>query len=373
MIQLGSMGSINLEYYHKEKPDYAVYMSSALFTPTLVFLFLCIVALIISPWASDILMIPSDWVFIIPVVAYAKVFFEITLKFFRNREQPGNYVILAVSRVVVELLLSLYLVIQLTMSWEGRLLGIIITSILAAVVCFYVLYNTGYFRFRLKKSYVRAALLFGIPLVPYAISKYVVTYSDRIFIANMVADGTAAVGIYSVGYTFGKLLSMVNQGFVIAFTPFIYKSLKEITPRKEDRIVRYSYGFIGFLFVVLLGLTAITPFIFDNVIDDAFASGAQYVFWVGLGYVFFAAYLIFSNFVFYYKRTKLLAYLAAVNIAINIVLNYFFIMEFGAIGAAYATAISYFCVLVMIYFIVERIHPLPWFKFGRVFRRKSKG
>jgi len=47
-------------------------------------------------------------------------------------------------------------------------------------------------------------------------------------------------------------------------------------------------------------------------------------------------------------------------VVLNLSLNYFLIKYYGVIGAAYATAISFFVEFVLIHFISERIYPLPW-------------
>ena len=96
--------------------------------------------------------------------------------------------------------------------------------------------------------------------------------------------------------------------------------------------------------------------------DSRYINGARYVFWVSLGYLFWGIYMIFSAYIYYYKETRYLIWLALVNIITNIAFNYFFIREYGGLGAAYATALSFLINLILLLFKVFRL--VPWFRFN---------
>jgi O-antigen/teichoic acid export membrane protein len=88
------------------------------------------------------------------------------------------------------------------------------------------------------------------------------------------------------------------------------------------------------------------------------------VFWTALSYFFWGIYIIFSNIVLHAKRTGFLAWVSIINIMLNLALNYFLIMRYGAIGAAYATCFSFLAVTVIIVYKSNRLYPLPWFTFS---------
>jgi FkbM family methyltransferase len=113
-------------------------------------------------------------------------------------------------------------------------------------------------------------------------------------------------------------------------------------------IIRFNYTAIIGLFICLIILTLGTPLFFQWFVSKEYASATIYVFWVGLGYFFWAIYLLYTGIIFYYKKTNFLGLLALVNILLSIVLNYFLIKSFGALGAAYASCISYFVVAFVV-------------------------
>ena len=175
------------------------------------------------------------------------------------------------------------------------------------------------------------------------------------------------MGIYSVGYQVGMIILIVNTAFVNFFTPFLYERLNRNTENDRIEIVRLSYYYVIGLFILLLVLTLLTPSFFAHFISDRFARGTQYVFWVGLSYFFWGVYLIFAGYIFYLKKSKILARLSIMNVVMNIGFNFLFIKRFGAIGAAYATCLSFFIVSVIVTLISQKLYPMPWGRWREIF------
>ena len=106
----------------------------------------------------------------------------------------------------------------------------------------------------------------------------------------------------------------------------------------------------------------LAPYFFKLLIDEKFHKGIVYVFWVGLAYVFWGLYMMFSTVIFFKEKTKFLGWLSLLNVLLNAALNYFLIKMHGAIGAAYATTISFFVVLIITAFYSHKLYPMPWLK-----------
>ena len=71
-------------------------------------------------------------------------------------------------------------------------------------------------------------------------------------------------------------------------------------------------------------------------------------------------------FLFYTEQTKIIGLGTIVTAAINIILNYFFISNFGAIGAAYATTISFLIQYIAIWYFSNKYYKMPWFNFKKI-------
>ena len=66
------------------------------------------------------------------------------------------------------------------------------------------------------------------------------------------------------------------------------------------------------------------------------------------------------NYIFYVKKTYILAWVTFFSAGINIVLNYFFIKANGAIGASQATTITFFVQFVMVWILSSKVYKMPW-------------
>ena len=273
--------------------------------------------------------------------------------------------VITLGRIFIEIPLTIVLVVYVGMNWTGRIDAWMVTVIFFSLLSIYFYKKWKLITFNVSKNYIRQSILFGAPLILHELGKFVINQSDRIFLAKMVS--VKEMGIYSVGYQVGMIILIVNTAFVNFFTPFLYERLNRNTENDRIEIVRLSYYYVIGLFILLLVLTLLTPSFFAHFISDRFARGTQYVFWVGLSYFFWGVYLIFAGYIFYLKKSKILARLSIMNVVMNIGFNFLFIKRFGAIGAAYATCLSFFIVSVIVTLISQKLYPMPWGRWREIF------
>jgi O-antigen/teichoic acid export membrane protein len=171
-------------------------------------------------------------------------------------------------------------------------------------------------------------------------------------------------GIYNIGYQVGMIMLLLVNAMGNFMQPFLFERLASLTESAKRQIVKTSYVIIGTLLIILVVITVATPTFFTWLVDESYAKGTRYVFWVGLSYFFWGVYIIFAGYIFYSGKTGILGVLAIVNVVLNILLNYFLIKAFGPMGAAYATCISFFVVSVIIVWKANRLYPLPWLRFN---------
>lgn len=66
------------------------------------------------------------------------------------------------------------------------------------------------------------------------------------------------------------------------------------------------------------------------------------------------------NYIFYGKKTYILAWVTFTSAGINIALNYFFIKANGAIGAAQTTTITFFIKFILVWILSSKAYKMPW-------------
>ncbi len=310
------------------------------------------------------------WGFVIVLITISTIYTEQLFSFLVIEKKASLYVAYTLLKVVIEISLTILFVIYKKWNWEGRMYSWLITSILFMIVGFFYFYKKGYLRGTLRLPFIKEGLLFGLPLILHTIGKFVINQSDRLFIAKMISIDEA--GIYNIGYTVGMLILIIINAFFNFYTPFLLERLVDLTDEKKIQIVRMNYLYSLGIIIILVVITFITPYFFRFLIDPHYTSGIKYVFWVGLGYVFWGGYMLFTNYIFFFNKTKILGWLAVINVITNLLFNYFFIKWVGAIGAAYATALSFFLVFLIIAYHVNRLVSLPWFDFKKIFYKQNQ-
>ena len=361
-ISLGSPSLISIDFFKRKQLEFSKLFSSVARFIGLNFLFILLLTFLLKDKLESVLDLPSKWISIIPLVAFLTIIIERYTSLLINQKKSFLYGGVSVLRVGFEVSLTLLFIVGIGMNWEGRVFSWIITLFLMSIISIYYFQKEGWLiKNSFDKTLVKQALIYGLPLVPHILGKFVINQSDAIFIAKMVS--IEDVGIYRIGYQFGLIVSILCGIFLNIYSPFLYERLSKINYKKKIEIVRISYVFIFALIALTLVITFSTNTIFKYLIDEQYSSGAQYVFWISISYLFWGGYLVFAGYIFHLKKTMILTYLAVVNVVLNLVLNYFLITKYGAIGAAYATAASFFVVFILCAFISNKLYPMPWLFF----------
>lgn len=358
LIGLGGKGAVSVRYFQLEAEDFRTYFSSALAGPLSLFVILLVVIWVMKSTLSAWLGLPAFWLPVLVLAGLFQVLNELCLTWFRVTGAASRFAWFSIALTAVNMALSLGLVIALRMGWEGRAAGIAMSYGMFFLVSLFALYRARLLTFRLRPDFIKAALIFGIPLVPHLIGSFTIEFSDKIFIEKM--RGAAELGLYDVGYKVGTSIQFLVTAFFLSFGPWQFETLENLTPYKRTKMLRLSYFFIVGLGLAVILLSVLAPWAFRLIIDDNFYHAHRFVFWVAASYFFYGTYSVFANYIHYSGKTWYFSILALFNIGINLILNYFLILRYGAMGAAYATLISYFILFLLTAMIAHRLNPMPW-------------
>ena len=224
-VNLNIHGAVAVNFFKIEKRELEVYIGNVAFILFISFLLtFCIIFAVKEPLAH-LIKFPENWLPIIVVIALSQSVITLTLTLWQVEQKPLPYGIFQISQTIFNVTLSLIFVVALNWTWQGRLLGIVIASIIFGFASVVIIYKRKYIKFSFNKAYIKDALLFGIPLIPHALSAWMMTSIDRVFINSMV--NVAATGIYTVGYQVGMIIGLLATSFNRAWVPFLFEKLKE--------------------------------------------------------------------------------------------------------------------------------------------------
>lgn len=305
--------------------------------------------------------IPQKWLYVLPVIAFMNMVNNFNLTILRNRKRAAEYGAFEISRTVVDLSLTILLIVVYAYGWEGRATGILVGSLVISVISVFRIWQNGYFLFEIDTSQIKEILMISLPLIPHAIGGVIITLGDRIFINQMVS--TSAVGIYTVGYQFGMIMTLVVMAFNKTWSPWMYELLAEEKEKNKVTIVKATYLISGGFIALALIVTGISYYLLPFMTAEEYHGGSVYVIWIAMGYAFNGMYTLVFPYGVHVGKTSYLGITTFSAAIINLVANYYLISMNGPLGAAQATLISYFIMFIGVWWYSNRLYSMPWFNF----------
>jgi len=343
------------------KPDVIInnYVTTCL---RVVFVSFLIFTLLFSSLANVIAeytAIPTSIIYCLSIYALLDNFVEILLAIWRMEDHPYRYGAVRIVRTLVEISLSLTLVIGYQYNWFGRFIGVYASGIIIAIVAIFILYKKKLLSGKFETKYKTHFLKFGIPLIPHTISGVLILYSDKIIITKMI--GIEENGLYSVAFTIGMAISLLQNSFNQAWVPWLFKKLALNSSAEDRKLVKITYLYMLVMIGFVLLLWLVTPILYQF-IDEDFSEGIGVVAIIGLGFAFNGMYKMMVNYLFYAEKTKIISSITIVLAILNIVLSVLLIPKYGIMGPAYASAVTFFMQFLITWYFSNKYHPMPWFK-----------
>ncbi len=347
-ILLNIEAGVGVEYFNLKKPDLAQYLSNGLLISFVSFCIISLLFLFLGGWISELLGAPQSLVLLLPIFVLLRLVPTLVLVIFQAQQKSVSYLFFSLFQTIFDFALSALFIMVLSRGYIGRLEGIYLSFFITTLMGLIVLYKIGYYNFDISKKVISKILRFGTPLIPHAIGGTIIAMSDRYFIA--IFEGNAEVGYYTVAYQIGALMLLFSRSVNQAWSPMLYSLLTKKDYASVEK-------FTGILFVVFLvvgaGIYLLQDFIFGLFVAPSFLPAKQYITLLLLGFVFQSLYFLFTNFIFYSKRTGVLATITFSGAVLNLVLNFILIKRMGVIGVAYSTAITWFLFMIATFTVTK--------------------
>lgn len=363
LVVLSIVGSISRFYFEEEVklPIFIKTVFSSTVKYGVCFIALNILVTLLLFFSFDLkLDFPPYLLILSALFVFFSQLGEILLTLWRVSYKTSKYGVFRVSKTALDLGLSILLIVYFDFGWEGKVAPSIGVGAIYGIAAIIILSRTGFLgkSLRYNKGYNKMALAYSIPLIFHSVGGYIIAVSDRFFV--LAIEGAEETGIYAVAYQIGMVMGLVQNSFNQAWVPYFYESLNKGTIRVKKRIVKITYFYFAGLILMVFIFSGATPLFYEYFIGDGFKSGMTIVFWVLLGYTFNGMYKMVVNYLFYLKKTKIVAQTTILVAAINLLLNYFLITANGIIGAAQATAISFLLLFIIILIKVLSMYKMPW-------------
>lgn len=302
--------------------------------------------------------IPVVWVSLIPFIALINFIPQLVSVVFRVSDKPHYFAIYEVAQALIQIVSSFILIAFFGFHWEGRLFSILLSGSLATGFGFFLL--RSYIKIQLPQSSdIKETAKFGLGLIPHSVLGQTIRLGDRLFIVHFIS--LSAAGEYAVGAQISSILLVLLSAFNQAWTPYLFSKLADSDDYTRRQLVNQSYKIVAlFIIVLLIFNLAISP-IFCYLVSPEFSGAQRFVPISSVAYFFTGCYLLFTDYIFFVKKTHLFSIVTTLNCGLNLTMNYFFIKRFGAVGVSYAFAISSGIMMLVTWILSNQVYPMPWF------------
>lgn len=333
---LQTQSTISISKNEFKEEEQLKYQSSILSLSLLSFVILSVVlTLLINPLSNFMNM--SKAMFIVMLFHSFGLFCVnfINMKF-TYEFKAGMNLILSVTASLSNVLISLFFIYTLPydINYWGRIIGLAGTYItLGFIICAFMF-------FRGKETYNykfwKYCLPISIPVIFHSLSGLILNQSDRVMLQSMSTN--SYVGIYSLAYAFGSILSTIWNSLNNSWAPFYYDFTRK---NMNDAVIKHARHYIELYTVLCIGFILLTPEVYHIFAAKEYWEGTRLITVFAIGFYMIFMYSFPVNYEFFNKRSDLIAIGSTIVAVINIGLNVILIHKFNIMGAAIATALSY--------------------------------
>lgn len=261
-------------------------------------------------------------------------------------------------RSLANVSLSLGIVIFITTTGEGRILGYGIAALGGGAVAILFLRKDKLIGLEYSRKYIKEAVAFGAPLIPHVAGMFLIFAIDRVIINAKL--GLATAGIYMVAVQCSMGVGVILDSINKAYVPWLFRILKEDTESEKLRVVRMTYAF--FLFMAAMAALGfwVGPFVVTMIAGSGYEAAGRVIGWLVLGQCLRGMYMAVTNYNFYAKRTGVISGITIISGICNVALLFVFIDLYGMVGAGISLCCAMLLQFLATWKSASTLQPMPW-------------
>lgn len=302
---------------------------------------------------SNLLFQNTDYSLLVKLSALI-LFSDNVLRFFLfgevGEQRAKIYFYVSVIKGVLIVSLNIYLVAFLKMGLEGVMLSYLFTTLIISTGLILLRYHKVKLCFNIK--IFKKIFYFGFPVMLTSVFFTLLNFIDTYLLQYY--KGSQAVGEYSASYKIGFGMHIIITGFNMAAIPFTSQVMKE---RPNDKKIfntmlstLFSIMISVFMFVSVFHAEIVTTKIFGySVIAEDYQNAIGIIPLILFSYICYGIYMNFALPFYHREKTVDLAIVTGIAVAINILLNFILIPLFSFWGSAIATLVSFFTLMILMY------------------------
>lgn len=338
-LTLGVGSALSILYHEQTDPKYR---QQVIFTGFILLLPACLLLLGVipfAPWISALLLGTPEYGNIVVQVLLSSICMILTTPLWivlQLQERSKAVAFSSLASTFISLGGSTLLIVWLKWGIFGRFVGYTLGTVSQLMMILVFLRSQLRPPWDLKQ--VPLLLRYGLPSMPNFFLNFIVQQGNVYILKTF--SSLAAVGLYSIGMTFGSALSLLVSSFISAWSPFAWTFKGNIAEARQ------LFGKIFSYYLLSVGLVSLGLYLFAKPLILLFTHRTQYFEayrLVGLGstqQLLLGAYLIVSVEAVLAKHIKIGVVIQAISTLIFVLTSLVLTQHFQSEGAACALIVS---------------------------------
>lgn len=321
-MALSSEGYMSISFFSEGESGIKKSFSCILAICICISFLLCFVLVALGDDLSRLLDLEDNILFYAVVIAFFTVFNNLLLDLFRIREKVVVYGWLSCGSALLNFVASIILVKGFLLSWQGRVYAWMGCTILFGLIGLWYFFKSGYFTSQIK-TYIKPMLIWSIPLIPHLATTFIRQGCDRYIINyyHTIED----VGLFSFALNLVGIITMIGFGFNQSNSIDIFKVLADKfmpVKNKLQHLAKNRRTFLALYFVLTL-LVSLVGYMLVPIVLPSYANAMNYFVVLSLYGFFVCVYLIYTNYLFFFKKTRVLMLITVTSALIHLLLSFF--------------------------------------------------
>ena len=320
-MALSSEGYMSVAFFHEGESGIKKTFSCVLVISMIMFFLLCMVLCISGDYIAELLDLEQNILLYAVIIAFFTVFNHLLLDYFRIRERVTIYGWISCGGAFLNFVFSILLVKGFLLSWQGRVYAWLGCAILLGIIGLLYFFKSNYFSLNIR-SYFKSLLIWSIPLIPHLATSFIRQGCDRYIINyyHTIED----VGLFSFAFNLVSIITMIGYGINQSNSVDIYKVLgdkeKMSVPYKLQHLATNRRTFLMLYFIITV-LVAVSGYFLTPIILPKYTDAMNYFILLSIYGFFVCVYLVYTNYLFFFKKTKLLMYITVSSAVIHLLLS----------------------------------------------------
>ena len=292
----------------------------------------------------------------------------------RKTGQPKKYATIKIINGIINFLLVFFFIVLLPKFGNAGILGfnynnefgighVFVANLVASAVTFILLVP------EIKAVTLRAfdwtlwkkMLAYSWPITIAGLAGVINETMDRQFLKYLLPDGinVEQMAIYGAVCKIVTFLTLFRQAYLLGIEPFFFSHAQK--ENSGEAYAKLMDMFVIVNCIILLALCVNLDWLARLYLaNPAYNEGIPIVPIVLIASVFLGIYLNMSIWYKLSDKTIFGAYISVIGAAVTILINVYFIPEYGYWASTWGTFLSYFTMMTVSYFLGQYYYPVPY-------------